>query len=199
MIFCRYCGAAIAEDSLFCAKCGRKLGRVTNPKLEAFLTKYKLRTPYPYFGVLVLLILTFGIAAREKQAPVDYSGLKWTLQPERKLDFPDEKLYQEAFSLILENGSSSTVQNLPIDFSARIEPPQPAEIEANFLGSKVLLVHKGKSLPLTILLSDAVLPGKKRNFSVDGSITAAETPFKVTYEIRERDSQKLLASYEIER
>src|SRR6185503_7146770 len=102
MMFCRYCGAAIADDSLFCAKCGRKLGRRVNPRIEKVVKTLHLRTPYPYAAILIL-VAGLWLFFPESQAPVDYTGLKWTLKSDRKLDVPDEKLYQEGFSLILEN------------------------------------------------------------------------------------------------
>jgi hypothetical protein len=197
MIFCRYCGAAIADDSLFCAKCGRKLARRVNPRLEKVVTVLRLRTPYPYAGLLVLMAALW-LFWPEPQVPVDYSGLKWTLKSNRKLDLPDEKLYQEGFSLILENDGSAMVREIPVDFSAKIEPPQSADIEARFLGHRHLVMQHGKAFPLTVILEDQVPPGKKHTFGVEGSIQA-EIPFKVTYEIRERDSQNLLASYVVER
>ena len=197
MIFCRYCGAAIADDSVFCANCGRKLGRVANPRVEKIVKTLHLRTPYPYAGFLVLLFAIWAFTPEHKDR-VDYSNLKWSLQSERKLDLPEDKTYQQGLSLVLENGGNTAVQSIPIDFSAKIEPPQHAEIEANFLWHRLLVVHGGKTLPLTVILSDQVAPGSKRSFSVEGSITA-ETPFKVTYEIRERDSQNVLASYVVQR
>ena len=32
-MFCRYCGSHIADDSLFCAKCGKRLGVRENPRV----------------------------------------------------------------------------------------------------------------------------------------------------------------------
>jgi hypothetical protein len=199
MIFCRYCGAAIADDSLFCAKCGRKLGRRVNPRAEKIIRVLRLRTPYPYAAVLLLLAGGWLVLSGwQTQIPVDYTGLKWTLKSNRKLDLPDEKLYQEGFSLILENGGTAAVRQIPVDFTAKIEPPQRAEIEARFLGQRHLVMHEGRVFPLTVILEDQVAPGKKHTFGVEGSIQA-EAPFKVTYEIRERDSKNLLASYVVER
>ena len=197
MIFCRYCGAAIAQDSLFCAKCGRKLGRTVNPRIEKIITVLHLRTPYPYAGFLILLAALW-LFLPDRQAPVNYSMLKWTLKSERRLDLPDEKLYQEGFSLILQNDGAAAVREIPVEFIAKIEPQQRADIEARFLGHRHLVMHGGKVFPLTIILEDQVPPGKKHTFGVEGSIQA-EAPFKVTYEVRERDSRNLLASYVVER
>jgi len=197
MIFCRYCGAPIAEDSLFCAKCGRKLGRRVDPRIEKIVTVLHLRTPYPYAALLFLLAAVW-LLMPERQVPVNYSSLKWTLHSDRKLDVPEDKLYQEGFSLIVENAGTAPVKDVPVDFTAKIEPPQRADIEARFLGQRHLVMHGGKLFPLTIILEDPVPPGKKHTYGVEGSIQA-EAPFKVTYEIRERDSKNLLASYVVVR
>jgi hypothetical protein len=53
-------------------------------------------------------------------------------------------------------------------------------------------------LPVSLILSEKMAPGAKRRYAVDGSIQA-ETPFKVTYEIREENSSNVLASYVVER
>jgi hypothetical protein len=197
MIFCRYCGAAIADDSLFCAKCGRKLARRVNPRLEKIVSVLRLRTPYPYAAFLIVAAALW-LFWPDGQPAVNYTGLKWTLKSNRKLDLPDEKLYQEGFSLILENEGSAMVRDIPVDFSAKIEPEQHADIEARFLGHRHLVMQRGKPFPLTVILADEVAPGKKHTFGIEGSIHA-EVPFKVTYEIRERDSRNLLASYVVER
>jgi hypothetical protein len=197
MMFCRYCGAAIADDSLFCAKCGRKLGHKVNPRIEKIVKVLHLRTPYPYAAFLILLAAVWAFMPEDK-VRVDYSLLKWTLESERKLDLPAEKLFQQGFSLVLENDGPAAIRDIPVDFSATIEPPQPAEIEANLMGNKQMIMRSGKVLPLGVVLSDEVRPGKKRSFSVEGTIQAT-TPFKVTYEIREPDSEKILASYVVER
>jgi hypothetical protein len=197
MMFCRYCGAAIAEDSVFCAKCGRKLGHKVNPRVEKIVKLLHLRTPYPYAVFLIGLFAVWAFIPEDK-IQVDYSQLKWTLESERKLDLPEEKLFQQGFSLVLQNDGPAAIRDIPVDFSATIEPPQPAEIEANFLGNKLLIMRSGKALPLGVVLSDEIRPGRKRSFSLEGSIQAA-TPFKVTYEIREPDSENVLASYVVER
>jgi hypothetical protein len=56
----------------------------------------------------------------------------------------------------------------------------------------------GKPLPLVVVLSDEVRPGSKRSFLIEGSIQAMP-PFKVTYEIREEGSDKVLADFVVAR
>ncbi|MBI4472813.1 MAG: zinc-ribbon domain-containing protein, partial [Acidobacteria bacterium] len=70
-MFCRYCGSHIADDSLFCAKCGKRLGKRANPRLEKIVQTLRLKTPYPYFAVLLLVFVGWTIAARKSHA--DYS------------------------------------------------------------------------------------------------------------------------------
>ena len=194
-MFCRYCGAHLLDDSVFCSKCGKNLGR-GNPRLEKISKILRLRTPYPYAIFLMLVVAVWALTPHA--APFDYTNLKWTLEANRKLDLPDENLFQQGFSLVLENAGSKAVREIPVELSARIEPTQPAEIAATFLGTHLPIMERGKSLPLTVLLSDEIQPGGKRNFLIDGSIQA-QPPFKVTYEIRAENSETVLTNFVVER
>ena len=194
-MFCRYCGAHLLDDSVFCSKCGKNLGR-GNPRLEKVSKILRLRTPYPYAIFLVLVVAVWALTPHA--APFDYTTLKWTLEANRKLDLPDENLFQQGFSLVLENAGSKAVRDIPVEFSARIEPEQSAEIAATFLGTHLPIMERGKSLPLTVVLSDEIQPGGKRNFLIDGSIEA-QPPFKVTYEIRAENSETVLTNFIVER
>jgi zinc-ribbon domain len=194
-MFCRYCGAHLLDDSVFCSKCGKNLGR-GNPRLEKVSKILRLRTPYPYAIFLILVVAVWALTPHA--APFDYTNLKWSLESNRKLDLPDENLFQQGFSLVLENAGSKAVREIPVELSARIEPTQPAEIAATFLGTRLSIMERGKSLPLTLLLSDEISPGSKRNFLIEGSIQA-QPPFKVTYEIRAENSETVLTNLVVER
>ena len=194
-MFCRFCGAHLLDDSVFCSKCGKNLGR-GNPRLEKVSKILRLRTPYPYAIFLILVVAVWALTPHA--APFDYTNLKWTLEANRKLDLPDENLFQQGFSLVLENEGSKAVREIPVELSARIEPTQPAEIAATFLGTHLAIMERGKSLPLTLLLSDEISPGSKRNFLIEGSIQA-QPPFKVTYEIRAENSETVLTNFVVER
>jgi hypothetical protein len=180
---------------LYCSKCGRNLGAVRHPKLQKIVQKLRLRTPYPYFGLL--LILFFAWTLQERQSHADYSGIKWSFEVDRKLDLPEENLFQQSLSLVLENGGQATVRDIPIELSATIEPQKPAEIEAGFLGRQLMIMQRGNPLPLIIVLADPIEPGQKRRYLLDGKIQA-EVPFKVTYEVREEGQRPVLASYTVE-
>src|SRR5262249_19833680 len=162
------------------AKCGRRLGRPTNPRLSKIASTLKLKTPYPYFGLLLLLFI--GWTLRPRQSPVDFSQLKVSLQLDQKLDRPEEKRFQEALSLVIENTGKTTVQDIPVEISARIEPSRPAEVMTTFLGRQLMIMQAGKSLPLVVVLADPVAPGAKRRYVLEGSIQA-DPPFKLTYEV----------------
>ena len=194
-MFCRFCGAHLLDDSLFCSKCGKRTGRGENPQWERVSKVLRLRTPYPYAILLILLVVVWAVSPHA--APVDYSNLKWSLSQNRKLDLPAENLFQQSFSLVLENGASKSVKDIPVDFIARIEPQQPADIAATYLGNHLTLMNQGKEMPLTLILSDEVRPGSKRTFLLDGSIQA-QPPFKVTYEVREEGTEKVLADFVVE-
>ena len=195
-MFCRFCGANLLDDSLFCSKCGKRTGRAENPQWDRISKTLRLRTPYPYAIFLILLVTIWALTPHA--APFDYSNLKWTLSENRKLDLPSENLFQQSFSLVLENAGGKSVKDIPVDFIARIEPHQPAEIAATYLGNRLTLMNQGKQMPLGLILSDEVRPGSKRTFLLDGSIQA-QPPFKVSYEVREEGTEKVLADFVVER
>lgn len=195
-MFCRYCGSHISDDSLFCAKCGKRLGPRDNPRLNKIVETLHLKTPYPYFVLLVALFVTWTLASRPTHA--DYSHLKWGFELDKKLDLPKENTFEQALSLVVENTGSTAVQEIPIELSARIEPVKQADVEADFLGRKLLILQQGHALPLTVVIAGQINPGEKKRILLNGIITG-DPPFKVTYELREEDRQPLLASYVVER
>src|ERR1700747_3068358 len=116
-MFCRYCGLHIPDDSLFCAKCGKRLGPRQNPRLEKIVQTFHLNTPYPYFVLLLVLFITWTISSRPTHA--DYSHIKWSFELEKKLDLPRENTFEQALSLVVENTGATAAHELPIELSAR--------------------------------------------------------------------------------
>ena len=195
-MFCRYCGSHISDDSLFCAKCGKRLGPRENTAFNKIAQTLRLKTPYPYFVLLIALFVTWTIASKPTHA--DYSHLRWSFELDKKLDLPKDNVFEQALSLVVENTGTTAVQEIPIELSARIEPMKQADVEADFLGRKLLILQQGHTLPLTVVVAGQLNPGEKKRILLNGTITA-EPPFKVTYELREEDRQPLLASYVVER
>jgi hypothetical protein len=195
MTFCRFCGAEILDDSVFCSKCGKRLGRNVHPRLGAIAQKLRLKTPYPYF--VLLLLVYVGWTVTPFQPATDYSQLKWTLELDRNVDLPQENLFQQALSLAVENTGPADVSDIPIQLSARIEPEKTSEVIAGFLGRKLVIMQQGRPLPLVVVLADRVAPGAKRRYLLEGSIYA-EPPFKVTYEVRGEDQGEVLATFSVQ-
>ena len=193
-MFCRYCGSHIADDSLFCARCGKRLGKRDNAQLTKIVQKLRLKTPYPYFALLLIGFAGWAIGPRQSHA--NFGQLKWKFELDRKLNVPGENLFQQSLSVVVENSGSTPVQDIPIELSAKIEPRKPAEVIAGFLGRKLLIMQRGRPSPLVIVL-DKVDPGAKRRYFIEGAIQA-EPPFKLTYEVREEDKKPVLASYVVE-
>ena len=194
-MFCRYCGSHIVDDSLFCAKCGKRLGPRQNPRLEKIVQRFRLKTPYPYSAILITLFVIW--AAWPKGSHADYSHLKWNFELDKKADVPAEHLFQQALSLVVENTGPSPVEEIPIELRANIEPLKRADVEADFLGRRLLILQQGRTLPLTLVLAGMVPSGAKKRFLLNGNIQA-EPPFKVTYELRDEDGRSVLASYVVE-
>src|SRR5438067_221743 len=195
-MFCRYCGSHIADDSLFCAKCGKRLGPRENPRLAKFVQQFRLKTPYPYFVLLIVLFLTW--AAWPKESRADYSHLKWSFELDRKADVPEEHLFQQALSLVVENAGNAPVSEIPIELRATISPAKRADVEADFLGRRLLVLQQGHTLPLTVIVAGTMPSGAKKRILVNCNINA-EPPFKVTYEVRDEDGRSVLASYVVEK
>jgi hypothetical protein len=195
-MFCRYCGSHIAADSVFCAKCGKRLGTRENPRVENVVRKLRLRTPYPYFAVLVALFILW--IAWPKGSRADYTHLKWSFELDKKVDVPSEHTYQQALSLVVENTGPAPVSEVPIELRATISPAKKADVEADFLGRRLLILQQGHTLPLTVILAGTIPSGTKKRILLNGNISA-EAPFKVTYELRDEDGRSILASYVVER
>jgi hypothetical protein len=194
-MFCRYCGSHIPDDSVFCSKCGKRLGARENPRVEKIVRKLRLKTPYPYSAILITLFIIW--AAWPTGSHADYSHLKWSFELDRKADVPAEHIFQQALSLVVENSGPAAVSEIPIEVRATITPPKKADVEADFLGRRLLIVQQGHTLPVTVIVGGTVASGAKKRILVNGNIQA-EPPFKVTYEIRDADGRTVLASYVVE-
>jgi hypothetical protein len=195
-MFCRYCGADIAADSVFCPKCGKRLHASGNPRLERLIATLRLKTPYPYFALLFLAFIVWSVWP--KGAPAAYRDVKWSFEKDKVLDVPEENLFEQSLSLVLENKGQKPVRDIPVDLVATIEPQKTAQIIAGFIGRRLDIMEQGRSLPLTVILADPIDPGEKRRYLLEAAITA-KPPFKVTYEIRQEGRPDVLARYTVEK
>ena len=196
MSYCRYCGASIAADSVFCPKCGKRLGAAGDRRSDRIIQKLRLKTPYPYFSVLLITFVSWALWPKATSAA--YTQIKWSLVQDKVLDLPQENLYQQSLSLVLDNHGQGPFHDIPVDLVARIEPQKTAEIIAGFLGRRLVIMEGGRALPLTVVLADPVDPGSKRRYLLEGAITA-KPPFKVTFEVREEAKTNVLAKYVVEK
>jgi hypothetical protein len=194
-MFCRYCGSHIADDSLFCAKCGKRLGARENPRLAKIVQRFRLKTPYPYFAILIVLFAIWTEWPAGGHA--DYSHLKWSFELDKKADVPAEHLFQQALSLVVENAGTTAVAEIPIELGAKIEPQKRADVEADFVGRRLYILQQGHTEPVTVVLAGTLAAGAKKRILLNGNIQA-EPPFKVTYELRDEDSGSVVANYVVE-
>jgi hypothetical protein len=194
-MFCRYCGSNIPSDSIFCAKCGKRLGTRENPEVERIVQKFRLKTPYPYAALLISLFIIW--AAWPSGSHADYSHLKWTFELDKKVNNPAEHTYQQALSLVVENTGPAPSEEIPVELRAIIEPIKKANIEADFIGRRLLILQQGHPLPVTVIIGGTVPSGAKHRVPLNGNIQA-EPPFKVTYELRDDRGREVLASYVVE-
>src|SRR5579871_1432077 len=112
-MFCRYCGVHIPDDSLFCPKCGKRLGTRVNPRVEKIVQRLRLKTPYPYAGLLILLFVVWVVWPKGTSA--DYSHLKFSIELDKKVNDPANHMYLQAFSIGIENTGSTAVADVPIE------------------------------------------------------------------------------------
>jgi hypothetical protein len=196
LMFCRYCGAHILEDSLFCAKCGKRLGQQPNHGFEKLASVLRLNTPYPYAIILFSLVASYFLFQPKKT--FDYSETKWSIEMDRQFDVPDENLFRDSLSLVVENTGTKSIKGIPIQLQARIEPAKVADVKAAFPGDQELLIKAGKPQPVDIVLNDAIPAGSKRRYVLDGSVQAIP-PFKVTFLILKDDSKTILTNYVLQR
>jgi hypothetical protein len=194
MRFCRYCGVPIPEDSLFCPKCGKRLGRRPRPRLDRAVATLKLNTPYPYFAALLIAAAVWMILWRKPA--FDYAHLDWSVELGERAGPDEQGDYRQTVWLIGENTGADAIQDIPVDLSVRIEPEAPAEITARFAGRRLTLSAAGKAIPLTLILGE-IPPGAKRRFLLEGTVRA-RPPFTVIYEFRDQSRKKVLARYATE-
>jgi hypothetical protein len=186
MRFCRYCGAVIPPDSLFCPKCGKNLGPQPHPRRDRLIAALRLKTPYPYFLVMVAVGLTLGATALRPK-PYDYSPLKWSVRSDRPGSADTAGEFHQTFWLIVENTGAAVARDIPVEVRARVEPASGAAVSVRFEESAVPL-PPGASAPL--ILGDPIDPGAKHLYRIDGMVRAAP-PFTVTYEVDDREGNTL--------
>jgi hypothetical protein len=117
---------------------------------------------------------------------------------DRQFDVPDENLFRDSLSLVVENTGTKSIKGIPIQLQARIEPAKVADVKAAFPGDQELLIKAGKPQPVDIVLNDAIPAGSKRRYVLDGSVQAIP-PFKVTFLILKDDSKTILTNYVLQR
>jgi hypothetical protein len=154
-----------------------------------------LKTPYPYFALLITLFVVWAVWPKGSRA--DYSHLKWSFELDRKADIPAEHIYQQALSLVVENMGPEAVSEVPVEIRATIKPAKKADVEADFLGRRLLILQQGHTLPVTVIIGGTIASGAKKRILLNGNIQA-EPSFTVTYEVRDERGRSVLASYVVE-
>ena len=194
-MFCRHCGTTLAPDSQYCAKCGKPLFSHGSPRWDAVVRKLKLKTPFPYFGLLILAFVVWAVQPRQRHA--DYSLIGWELELQGESVSPDNSMFRHHMSLILENLSDEPISEIPVELTAHLEPDQAGEIVYDFLGRQLVIMRNGNLIPLVVVLTDELGTGEKRRYTIDGIVTT-KAPAEVTYEVRGEDTDDVLATLRAE-
>src|SRR5262249_21440133 len=132
-----------------------------------------------------------------KGSSADYSHLKWSFELDKKADSPVDHTYRQALSLVVENTGPVAVSEVPIELRGLIQPQKKADVEADFLGRRLLIVQQGHTLPLTVIIAGTLPAGSKKRILLNGNIQA-DPPFKVTYQVRDERGSAVLADYVVE-
>src|SRR5581483_4354055 len=139
-----------------------------NPRVEKIVQTLRLKTPYPYAGLLLALFIVW--AAWPKGTSADYAHLKFKIELDKKINNAAEHMFLQAFSIVIENTGSTAVTDIPIELRARIEPRKPADVEAEFVGRRLLIVQQGQTLPLTVVVGGTIPPGGKQRVLLNCNI-----------------------------
>jgi hypothetical protein len=78
-----------------------------------------------------------------------------------------------------------------------MQPIKKADVEADFLGRRLLILQQGHTLPLTVIIAGTIPAAAKKRILLNGTIQV-EAPFKVTYEVRDERGRTVLADYVVE-
>jgi len=190
-MFCRHCGSAILPDSQFCSKCGRRLAPGVH-RFDGLIRTLRLKTPYPY---AILVFLGFLLWTMAPDGPeFDYTTVRFEFELAGESSAPEQDLYRHHFSLIVENVGGGPVPEVPVELVARLEPSGVGEVEADFLGRRLVLLRGPLDFPLIVVLGDPLDVAEKRRYNIDGWVTAPP-PFEIAYEIREPGTGNVLTRF----
>ena len=106
-------------------------------------------------------------------------------------------MYLQAFSIVIENTGTTAVSDVPVELRARIEPRKRADVEAEFIGRRLLILQQGQTLPLTVVIGGTIPAGGKQRVQLNGNVQA-DPPFKVTYELRDENGRNVFSNYVVE-
>jgi hypothetical protein len=198
LMFCRYlrradsCRQSVLRESVASALDERLIQRV-----EEVVARYRLNTPYPYFGLLLAFCLGVGgddTSAVSLTTRKPGGASKWIANRTPR----PTTLIGESLSIVVENTGKTPLHGIPIELHAVIEPQKMADVVAVFPGDRELLIEGGQSRSVALVLSDAIAAGAKRRYVMD-EIVQTQAPFKVTLKVIQDNSRVVLADHTFER
>jgi zinc-ribbon domain len=190
-MFCRYCGARVEADSLFCSKCGKKLAGAA-PEAPGRWQRFK--TPWPWAGLVFLVFLTWVLFGGHR--PPDLSQVAMDLELVNRSELPDQGLFRHHLSLVVENQGDAPVAEIPVDLAATVTPDQDAEVVAEFRGNSFVILSGGETRPLVLVLADELAVSEKRRFAID-TFVETDPPAEVTYTVVSDPPGEVLATLSV--
>ena len=190
-MFCRFCGAQLLANSLFCAHCGKRLSAAPVAAENRLVRKLRLKTPYPWAALL--LVLFFGWALLPDSVATDFSTITLELELQAESSTPEEAIFRHYLSLVVENVGETPIRDIPVELHATVIPEQPVEVVSEFRGGRFIVLSDADARPITLILSDEIAAHEKRRFPID-SIVTTQPPAEVTYTLVLEGSSEVLAS-----
>lgn len=191
-MFCRYCGARIEADSIFCSRCGKNVAEVAPGAAPPGW--HRLKTPWPWAGLVFLAFLTWALVGGG-EAP-DLSHLAMELELVDHSEVPDQGLFRHHLSLVVENQGDEPVAEIPVDLLATLTPDQDVEVVAEFRGNRFVILSGGEARPLVLVLADELAGSEKRRFPID-TLVETTPPAEVTYTVASDPPERVLATLSV--
>lgn len=191
-MYCRYCGARIEADSVFCSRCGKKVAAAPAPETPSRWRR--LRTPWPWAALVFVAFVTWALFGGS--APPDFSHLAMEIELVDQLNLPDQGLFRHHLSLVVENQGEEPVAEIPVDLTAALSPEQDVEVVAEFRGNRFRILSGGESEPLVLVLADELAGSEKRRFPID-TLVETRPPAEVTYTVASDPPGEVLATLSV--
>jgi hypothetical protein len=101
-----------------------------------------------------------------RKSTYDYSKMKWSIEMDKQTDVPEDHMYRDSLSLVVENTGTKTIKESRSKFT------RPSNRKRGRCGSRVSRrpgdhYDCGKAATVALVLGDSILAGGKRRYSFE--------------------------------